>query len=103
MWGSVDSWIAMEDAVRMSPESPPIGPDLEAVVRFIRETYPDADVVTIDGGTFFSLDAEKHFPNFATIVWKDDFDVAPGLSRPSDLSRPGVFRLNLGVSRATFN
>ena len=35
-------------------------------------------------------------PNFATIVTTDDFDHA------SNLSRPGVFRLNLGLGRATF-
>jgi hypothetical protein len=48
------------------------------------------------GAAFFSLDPEKHWPNFATIVWTDDFDQA------SNLSRPGVFRLNMGVGRATF-
>jgi hypothetical protein len=84
----------------MAPESQSAGPDRDAIARFIRETYPHADVVTIEGAVFFSLDAERHWPNFATIVWTDDFD-AP--ERPSDLSaRPEVFRLNLGVSRQTF-
>jgi uncharacterized protein DUF6194 len=45
---------------------------------------------------FFSL-TEKHWPNFATIVTTDEHDTA------SNLSRPGVFRLNIGVSRATFD
>ena len=49
------------------------------------------------GAAFFSLDPEKHWPNFATIVWTDDFDQA------SDLSRPGIFRLNIGASRETFD
>lgn len=84
----------------MSTELAPAGPDREALARFIRETYPHADVVTSEGAVFFSLDAERHWPNFATIVWTDDFD-AP--DRRSDLSaRAGVFRLNLGVSKATF-
>jgi hypothetical protein len=52
----------------MRPEALPTGPDLEAVTNLIRETYPEAGVVTIDGAVFFSLDAEKHFPNFVTIV-----------------------------------
>ena len=81
----------------MSPDVPPTGPDPEAITRSIRDMYPDSDVVTIEGGSFFSLDAERHFPNFATLVWSDDFDQA------SELSRPGVFRLNLGVGRATFD
>ena len=83
----------------MSPEVLPTGPDLEAVIDQVRETYPHADVVTIDGAIFFSLDAEKHFPNFVTIVWIDDFDG----DRVSKLTgRPGVFRINIGVGRETF-
>ncbi len=82
----------------MSPEVLPTGPDLEAVIDHLRETYPHADVVTIDGAIFFSLDAEKHFPNFVTIVWIDEFDG----DKVSDLTdRPGVFRVNIGVSRET--
>jgi hypothetical protein len=81
----------------MSPEPLPTGPDPEAITRSILEANPDTDIVTIEGGSFFSLDAQKHFPNFATIVWTDDFDQA------SELSRPGVFRLNIGVGRATFD
>jgi hypothetical protein len=46
---------------------------------------------------FFSLD-ENHWPNFATIVWTDDFDE----DAPSDLSRAGVYRLNIGVGRQSF-
>jgi hypothetical protein len=44
-----------------------------------------------------NLDPKRRFP-FATIVTKDygDFD------RASNLNRPGVFRLNIGVSRDTF-
>jgi hypothetical protein len=48
--------------------------------------------------TFFSLDPEKSRPNFATIVPTDEHDVGS----PSKLSRSGVFRLNIGVGRTTF-
>jgi uncharacterized protein DUF6194 len=55
------------------------------------------------GDTFFfytpgrDIPADRKFP-FATIVTKDygEFDCA------SDLNRPGVFRLNVGVSKQTF-
>jgi uncharacterized protein DUF6194 len=55
------------------------------------------------GDTFFihdpdrNLEGPRRFP-FATIVTKDygDFDNA------SELDRPGVFRLNVGVSKKTF-
>ena len=45
---------------------------------------------------FFSLDPDKHWPNFAKLVTSDEHDDA------SDLDRPSVFRLNLGVGRTTF-
>ncbi len=77
-----------------------LAPDHDAVVRAITEAFPDADIVTAMGATFFSLDPEKHWPNFATIVTTDEHD----MGSPSNLSaRPEVFRLNIGVSRQTFD
>jgi hypothetical protein len=80
----------------MATEPMPKGPDADALIRMIRETWPETDVATMTRGAFFSLDPEKHWPNFATIVWTDDFDQA------SNLTRPGAFRLNMGLGRATF-
>lgn len=85
-------------ACAMSTETLPAGPDPEAITRTIRETWPETDVVEALGAAFFSLDPEKHWPNFATIVTTDEHDDGT----PSQLSRPGVFRLNIGVGRATF-
>jgi len=82
----------------MRTEPLPTGLDPEAITRVIRELYPETDVVEAMGATFFSLDPEKHWPNFATIVTTDEHDEGA----PSNLARPGVFRLNLGVGRATF-
>jgi predicted DNA-binding protein (MmcQ/YjbR family) len=45
---------------------------------------------------FFSCD-ESNWPNFATLVTTDEFDAS------SNLGRDGVFRLNIGVSPATFD
>ena len=83
----------------MTIEPLPTGPDPESISRTILEAWPETDFVEIPGAAFFSLDAEKHFPNYATIVTTDDFDEGV----PSRLSRPGVFRLNVGVGRATFD
>jgi hypothetical protein len=77
--------------------------DVDAIVQYIARTYPDTDVVSAMNATFFSCDPEKHWPNFATIVTTDEHDVAPNVDRPSKLDRPGVYRLNIGVSRATFD
>jgi hypothetical protein len=76
-------------------DSNPSGPDPETLTRCITDTFPGVYVVTAMGATFFSLD-EKHWPNFATIVTTDEHDDA------SNLSRPGVFRLNVGVCGETF-
>jgi len=82
--------------------------DPDAITQLIDRSFPGVDVVIGDegiaeGDRFFfydpdrSLDPRKRFP-FATIVTKDygDFD------RASNLNRPGIFRLNIGVSSATF-
>ena len=75
---------------------PADGPDPDAIIRYITETYPKTVIARADGATFFSLNA-RHWPNFATIVTGDAFDDG------SNLSRPGVFRLNIGaLSRDTF-
>ena len=67
------------------------------MIALIRETWPHAIVATIESAAFFSLD-EKHWPNFATVVWTDEHDE----DEPSKLSRPGVYRLNIGVGKETF-
>jgi Family of unknown function (DUF6194) len=80
-----------------SSSSPPTGPDPAAITRIILERYPETFVAEALGATFFSLD-EKHWPNYATIVTTDEHDDGA----PSDLARPGAFRLNIGVGRPTF-
>ena len=75
----------------------PSGPDPDAITSWITATYPDTVVGTALGATFFSLD-EEHWPNFATIVTTDEHD----MGTPSDLARPGVFRLNIGVGKESF-
>ena len=55
------------------------------------------------GDTFFFHDPDGDDPTarrmpFATIVIHD----YPGFDTASDLNRPGVFRLNIGVGRAVF-
>jgi len=82
----------------MTTDVLPTGPDPEAITHTILATWPETDVVEALGAAFFSLDPEKHWPNFATIVTTDEHDEGA----PSRLSRAGVFRLNIGIGRATF-
>lgn len=74
----------------------PSGPGPDTVVAYITETWPETDVVQAMNAWFFSLDPEKHWPNYATVVTTDEHDEA------SNLSRQGVFRLNIGVDRERF-
>jgi Family of unknown function (DUF6194) len=87
--------------------------DEAAITQYIATTFAGVDVVVASeeagapevawGDTFFIYDPERtlegsrQFP-FATIVTQDygDFDNA------SNLNRPGVFRLNVGVSKETY-
>jgi hypothetical protein len=71
-------------------------PTPESIHAYILETFPDTIVAAIEGGTFYSVDP-RNFPNFATVVTSDAFD------RASNLSRDGVFRLNIGLNLDTFD
>jgi hypothetical protein len=78
-----------------APESS--GLDHDAIVRYISERHPDTVITTAMGATFFSCD-ESSWPNFATLVTTDEHDTTP----VSNLGRPGVFRLNISLSRERF-
>ncbi len=82
--------------------------DQDAIIQYMTDTFAGLEVMRPTDGpgagdTFFyydperNLDPTRQFP-FATIVTKDygEFD------NTSHLDRPGVFRLNIGVSRDTF-
>lgn len=79
-------------------ESMAAGPDPAEITRWITTTYPDTIVAEAMGATFFSL-TENSWPNFATIVTTDEHD----RGNPSALARDGVFRLNIGLGRASFD
>jgi hypothetical protein len=75
--------------------------DQDAIIQYVSQTFAGVDVVRPHegpgaGDTFFILPGKK-MP-FATIVTRDygDFDNA------SNLNRPDVYRLNIGVSKETF-
>src|SRR5688500_5152804 len=74
--------------------------DQAAITTSITETFAGVDVVA-SGNSFFFRDPGEGLPKdhrfpFATLVTNDEYD------RFSDLNRPGVFRLNVGVGRQTF-
>jgi hypothetical protein len=65
------------------------------ITRYITETFEGSYVVTADDNRFFMYDPEGKFP-FATLILSNDYDTV------SRLERPGVFRLNIGVSKARY-
>jgi hypothetical protein len=74
----------------------PAGPDETAIVAYITSTLPDVEITEAYGYKFFFYRDERMLP-FATLAASDNEH-----DRVSDLDRPGVYRLNIGVSRPTF-
>lgn len=67
-----------------------------SVADYITNTFPGVETTTNFGYTFFFYGSDHMLP-FATLASSDnEYD------RISNLDRPGVFRLNIGVSRQTF-
>ena len=71
-----------------------------AVITYIT-ALDDVSTVEADGNYFFSCTQDEvaqsaHWMPFATLITNDAYD------QYSDLNRPGVYRLNVGISRATF-
>ncbi len=75
--------------------------DEDAIIRYITDTFDGVDIVVASDDSYFvydpgrRLDPARRMP-FATIVTGDRHDDV------SDLDRPAVFRLNVGVGRETF-
>jgi hypothetical protein len=68
----------------------------DAITQHIIDMLAGGHFQIADDNTFFFHDGDNKFP-FATIVTKDnDFDSI------SQLNRPGVFRLNIGVGKESF-
>jgi hypothetical protein len=70
--------------------------DETSITAYITDTFPGVETTTAYGYTFFFYDSERMLP-FATLTASDnEYD------RVSNLDRPDVYRLNIGVGRQTF-
>jgi hypothetical protein len=67
----------------------------EGIARYIIGSFQNIQVESADGSVFFFLGTERNFP-MVTLVTKDSYD------QFSQLNRPSVFRLNIGITRDTF-
>jgi hypothetical protein len=75
--------------------------DASEMTRYIRETFDGVNVLEATGDSFFLFDPERNLPPerqqpFATIVTGDHYDSV------SNLNRPGAYRLNIGLTKATY-
>lgn len=75
--------------------------DEGSITRYITETFDGVDVVVSSGDTFFFSNPNREVPPdrtfpFATLVTSDNYDSY------SNLNRPSVFRLNVGVGKDTY-
>ncbi len=68
----------------------------DALLHYLTSTFEDVQIQTVQGDHYIFYQTERHFP-FATLVTSDAHDTV------SDLNRPGIFRLNIGLSRETFH
>ena len=71
------------------------------ISRYITDNFQGVDVVVASGDSFFFYNPDSHIPAdhkfpWATLVTSDINDPF------SNLNRPSVYRLNIGVSKATF-
>lgn len=66
-----------------------------SIIQYITGTFDGLETVLANGDTFIMYDPERKFP-MVTLVTSDYNDSF------SNLNRPGVFRLNIGISKQTF-
>ena len=70
--------------------------DEASITQYILDTFAGVETATAFGYTFFFYRSDHKLP-FATLGTQDD-----DYDRASNLNRPSVFRLNIGVSKDTY-
>jgi hypothetical protein len=66
------------------------------ITHYITSTFANVETAINFGYTFFFYGSDHMLPFVTLAVEDNDYD------RVSNLDRPGVFRLNIGVSKQTF-
>ncbi len=71
------------------------------ISQYITKTFEGVDVVTDSGNSFFFYNPDNNVPPdhrfpFVTLVTSDLYD------QFSNLNRPSIFRLNIGIGKQTF-
>lgn len=66
-----------------------------SITQYITDTFDDVQVEIADGSSFFFCGPARNLP-FATLVATDNYDSI------SNLGRPSVFRLNIGIGKPNY-
>ena len=69
--------------------------DESLIIKYITETFANVHIETLNGNFYFFYDPDRKF-TFATLMTNDDND------NFSKLDRPSIYRLNIGISRPTY-
>ncbi len=69
--------------------------DEKDIRKYLLETFDGVDVIEDQDNFFFFCDPKNRLP-FVTIITNNNYD------NYSDLDRPGVFRLNIGIGKETY-
>lgn len=77
------------------------GVDEAAVLRYVIDSFPGVNPLSAAGDTYFLYDPDRNLPPnrqhpFTTLITGDRHD------QVSQLDRPGVYRLNIGVRKQTY-
>lgn len=75
--------------------------DFAEIRRHIVDTLPGTDVLEADGDLFFVHDPDRDLPDARKIPWAT-IVISNAYDDGSDLDRPGVFRLNVGLTKEEF-
>jgi hypothetical protein len=75
--------------------------DADRTIEYIADAYAGLNIMENAGDTFFIYDPDHDLPPerqmpFATVVTNDNYDTV------SRLNEPGAYRLNIGLTKATF-
>lgn len=75
--------------------------DIEQIRRHIVDSLPGTDVLEAFGDLYFVHDPRRDLPDARKVPWAT-LVTSNAHDEFSDLDRPGVFRLNVGLTKAEF-
>ncbi len=76
--------------------------DIDPLRRHIVDNFPGTDVLEANGDVFFVHDPARDLPDTRRMPWATIVTSDNPYDATSNLDRPGVLRLSIGLPKATF-